>query len=217
MIVSTFRRLPPRLYFYQNETYIYCLVETNYIPISVTFKLFYKKKFVFKLNAKDIMDLNLIDSTNCSASAESRRTTDRIRDEDTNEKEFDFFMSYSHNDTELLRPIIKLLEGEPFNLKCCDFNRDFLFGTSTIHNIEWGLTSCKAVALFLTPDFLESDYCQHEQDLALTLALENQCKLIPVVLRPCKLPGTLGRIHYLEESNPSVIAKELDNRLKIGK
>ena len=90
---------------------------------------------------------------------------DRVK-ENLQEKNYDAFIAFCHDDDEwvfdTLRP--KLEDEHGFHL--CIHDRDFVPGAAITENIITAIESSRRVILVLTPNFVESKWCEYEFQLA---------------------------------------------------
>ena len=104
------------------------------------------------------------------------------------------FFSYSHADTKLYKQLRKHFAAlERATLVQCFADRQILPGDEWDHVIKQALDECDLVLLLVSPDFIASQYCYEEE---VQRALErnrtdpNQCRIVPVFLRPCDFKHT---------------------------
>lgn len=132
------------------------------------------------------------------------------------DKEYHLFLSHSSPDEPDVIPILNILESEPYNLKCYIDRRDFMAGETTMANINHALGNSAATVFFLTPNFIESSYCNHEKDIAYSMFMEGGGRVIPVILKPCCLPDEFRNIHYIDDAFPESIAEKIFKCLTTG-
>lgn len=95
----------------------------------------------------------------------------------------EIFFSYAHEDERLMDDVRRQLvvyERRGRILKWHD--REIPPGTEWREHIDARLGRAKIVLLFVSPDFLDSDYCYENEGEA---ALAGDARVIPVILRPC--------------------------------
>ena len=68
-----------------------------------------------------------------------------------------------------------------------------------MENISQAICYSKKTIAVLTPDFVESEWCGHELQKALTRIRFHQ--VVPVVFRSCEIPLTLQDRTYLDWEN----------------
>jgi hypothetical protein len=95
----------------------------------------------------------------------------------------EIFFSYAHEDDDLMNDVRRQLvvyERAGRILKWHD--RQIPPGTEWRDVIDARLHSAKIVLLFVSPHFLDSDYCY---DVEGKTALAGQARVVPIILRPC--------------------------------
>ncbi len=73
--------------------------------------------------------------------------------------DFDVFISYSHVDKAWVRCEL-LTRIEQAGLKAFIDYRDFTRGVPSIKEMERGVVKCRKTLLLLTPDYVQSDWCE---------------------------------------------------------
>ena len=115
--------------------------------------------------------------------------------------EFDAFLCYSKHDRDWVKMLLKGLEERKY--RCCVDFRDFLVGAYIVDNIYKAINTSRKTIAVLSPDFVESEYCKHELQTALSFQIQHQ--VIPILIRPCEVPPFLqDNITYLEWCQPDV-------------
>lgn len=132
--------------------------------------------------------------------------TKRTRSElDT--REFDVFLSHSSVD----KPwVIKLKDalvryGLSVWLDKDEIRPGDLFGEA----LEQALDNCRAVALIISPEAINSGWFKEEYYRALSLATDRQTHLIPVILRDVELPGFLLSRNWVDFRNETAYAENI--------
>ena len=115
---------------------------------------------------------------------------------------YDAFLCYSSADkTWVRRTLLPTLRS--YNLRVCIDFEDFEAGTYIIENIADAIFSSRKTIAVLSPDFVESDWCQKELMMAST-QIRNRHKVIPVMYRECEVPRFLCDVTYLDWCNEDV-------------
>ena len=98
-----------------------------------------------------------------------------------------------------------VLEAEPYNIKCCFADRDFLCGKPITTSIEERLEQSMAAVFFLTPNFINSEFCKQEHLIAQQMAFirESKFRIVPVLLQDCQMPARFECITYIDGRNKS--------------
>lgn len=103
------------------------------------------------------------------------------------------FISYAHADRAELLPFVEqlqpLVEREQLNLF---FDAERLqAGDVWDDKLQAALQSCELFLLFASPASLASAFCiQRELLVAIDRQRRGQCRVVPVVLRPCDWPAS---------------------------
>ncbi len=101
------------------------------------------------------------------------------------EKEFMamFFISHSSKDATIVRNLMDLLQNQ-FNLSRSDFfltsDEELTYGGDWVEQIRKGMEECKIILPFITPNYLQSQFCLCE----LGATWVNKQAIIPVVVPP---------------------------------
>ncbi|XP_029188290.2 uncharacterized protein LOC114955591 isoform X2 [Acropora millepora] len=113
------------------------------------------------------------------------------------EARYDVFICYSYKDIEWVKEL--LAELEKLHFVCCIDFRDFVPGAAIVENISEAIyCSAKTIAV-LSPDFVNSEWCNRELQQALMRIRLHQ--VVPIVYRSCVVPLTLQDKTYLDWEN----------------
>jgi hypothetical protein len=105
------------------------------------------------------------------------------------EFDYDVFISYSSHDKEWVRGVL-LKRIERVGLRAFIDFRDFKPGAPSIKEMERGVTTCRKTLLVLTPDYIESGWCEVENIMLQTLDPANrELRLVPMLKTQCKRFG----------------------------
>ena len=113
---------------------------------------------------------------------------------------YDVFICYSSKDLAFVRELLAELENRLF--VCCIDYRDFLPGPAIMENITEAIYFSRKTIAVLSPDFLDSEWCNHELQKALTRIRSHQ--VVPVMYRNCEIPLVLRDRTYLDWENCDV-------------
>jgi len=106
---------------------------------------------------------------------------------DRGQFEYDVFISYSHKDEEWVsKTLLPMLEAAGLKV-CIDF-RDFEVGRRSIYNMQDATSRSRRTMLVITEDWLSSEWTGLESVLAYQNVSAGEGRIIPVLLKPCKLP-----------------------------
>ncbi|XP_074628262.1 uncharacterized protein LOC141886124 isoform X1 [Acropora palmata] len=110
---------------------------------------------------------------------------------------YDVFICYSYKDIGWVKELVA--ELEKLHFVCCIDYRDFVPGAAIVENISEAIYySAKTIAV-LSPNFLNSEWCNRELQQALTRTRKHQ--VVPIVYRSCAIPLTLQDRTYLDWEN----------------
>lgn len=110
----------------------------------------------------------------------------------------EIFFSYAHEDEALMDDVRRQLIVFERNGKIIKWHdRMIPGGAEWREEIDQRLLSASIVLLFMSPHFIESQYCYEvEGRTALRRHEENRARVIPIVLRPCAWEATpFGELH----------------------
>ena len=132
------------------------------------------------------------------------------------EFDYDVFISYSSHDKDWVRGIL-LKKIEKSGLCAFIDFRDFERGAPCIREMERGVVKCRKTLLVLTPDYINSEWCEIESVMAQTQSPANRdLRLIPVLKRECNKPlsiGALVHIDFTEGADSNLAWQQLLNAL----
>lgn len=104
----------------------------------------------------------------------------------SNPKKHKLFISYSHQDEELIKEFIKHLAPLKNNEMIEDwYDRKILPGKDYQKQIDNNLDDADIICLFISADFLNSKSCNLEKKRAIKLSEKLGTLVIPIILSPC--------------------------------
>jgi len=103
-----------------------------------------------------------------------------------------FFASYAREDQEIALKLAKDLRAAGANLWLDQL--DIQYGDKWDTAVEEALETCGGMLLILSPDAVASDNVKDE----VNYALQEKKRLLPVIVRKCKIPFRLGRVQYID-------------------
>jgi hypothetical protein len=114
------------------------------------------------------------------------------------EFEYDVFISYSSRDKGWVRG--ELLKGiESAGLRAFIDFRDFKRGATGMREMERGVTICRKTLLVLTPNYIESEWCEIESIMSQKLGAANRSlRLIPLLKTECEEPSHIGALTHID-------------------
>ncbi|XP_033110423.1 toll-like receptor 2 [Anneissia japonica] len=119
---------------------------------------------------------------------------------------FDAFISYSSKDCKWVSNVLHpTLENDPYNFRLCIDYRNFMPGNSIVDNIAQAIRCSRKTIMILTKNFLRSQWCYFELEMARIRLLENSENLFIIVLlerittkdMPLKLQQVLRKKSYI--------------------
>ena len=118
------------------------------------------------------------------------------------EYKYDVFISYSHADRAWVwDELLPRLEGA--GLRVCIDDRDFEIGVPSLINMERAVDNSRHTLVVLTPAWIESQWTEFESLLAGTTdPAGRRRKLIPLMLKSCKLPPRIAMLTYADFTQP---------------
>jgi len=130
------------------------------------------------------------------------------------EYQYDVFISYSHADQEWVRgDLLPQLEG--VGLKVIIDYRDFEIGVPSLINMERAVENSRHTLIVLTPAWLKSEWTEFESLLAGTAdPVGRRRKLIPLMLKSCKLPSRIAMLAYADFTQPHDHANQFSRLLE---
>ncbi|XP_047132228.1 myeloid differentiation primary response protein MyD88 isoform X2 [Hydra vulgaris] len=116
---------------------------------------------------------------------------------------YDVFISYAKDDISFAKLIKNRLENENGFKVCIDYC-DFLPGYNPFEQICSVIEEkCRKVIVILSPNFNESNNCQTQAKIALSLSFEfNKNKVIPILYKKCEIPRILKLLTRLDCTDP---------------
>jgi len=123
---------------------------------------------------------------------------------------YDAFISYSHRDADWVwTKLVPYLRGQ--GLQVCVDRDCFQLGSTTVLAIEAAVENSRLVILIITPEYLESEWCQFENTLIQTLDPgARRGRTIPVLLKDSELPLRLRIMNYLDLTRAASTEAQLD-------
>lgn len=113
------------------------------------------------------------------------------------EPKYDVFICYSYKDVDWVKELSAELEKRGF-ICCIDF-KDFVIGAPIVENISDAICYSRKTIAVLTPDSVQSNWCCHELQKALTRIRFHQ--VVPIVYKSCEIPLILQDRTYLDWEN----------------
>jgi tetratricopeptide (TPR) repeat protein len=112
--------------------------------------------------------------------------------------DYDVFISYSSHDKAWVRGEL-LTRIEQAGLKAFIDYRDFTRGAPSIKEMERGVVECRKTLLILTPDYVESEWCDLEAIMVQTLTPANRkLRIIPLLKKECEKPLHVGALTHVD-------------------
>ncbi|XP_067657189.1 toll-like receptor 13 [Haliotis asinina] len=115
----------------------------------------------------------------------------------TEEKRFDAFVSYSESDGDwVYDELLDFLERE-LGLSLCEHSRDFQVGTFIVDNVMGALDSSRKTILVISNEYMKSDWCQFELQMALYSFLKHETDIVVILLHPIKVDFVTSSLRAL--------------------
>lgn len=109
------------------------------------------------------------------------------------------FLSHSHIDKPLARRLANDLTKH--GIRVWIDEAEILVGDSLIKKIREGIDEVDYLAALLSPESVSSQWVQEELEVAMNQQIEGKrVKVLPLICRPCPLPGFLIGKLYLDMS-----------------
>lgn len=125
-------------------------------------------------------------------------------DDQSNEKSlYDAYICYADADIDFVAFLAKFLESPQVNLKLYIRERDPLIGNMETEGFVEVLQSrCKRMLIVLSPDFLASNECVFQSNVAQALATSERKSrmLIPVIYKGCEVPASINMLTKVDLS-----------------
>jgi len=127
---------------------------------------------------------------------------------------YDVFISYSHADRAWVwDELLPRLEGA--GLRTCVDERDFEIGTPCLVNMERAVDDSRHTLIVLTPAWVKSQWTEFESLLVGTAdPAGRRRKLIPLMLKSCKLPSRIAILTYADFTEPHERPTQFSRLLK---
>jgi hypothetical protein len=120
---------------------------------------------------------------------------------------YDIFLSYSGQDREWVRKLADQIAEHKLhgrNLRVWFDERDMGPGEFIVSRLELALQESNYIGIVLTPEALKSDWVQFERNIFQSQdPMGARKKILPILLKDCKLPPSLAAISYIDFRNPS--------------
>ena len=126
------------------------------------------------------------------------------------------FVSFSHKDSELAKPILNELDVLNLNYWIDDHIEP---GEAWVDTIEDALNEASVFVLLLSPDFVASEWSMYEMGHAITAFKRTGAILIPVIIKDVVIPRFVKNIQYLDATSmsPRDIANQINSIIERGR
>ena len=137
------------------------------------------------------------------------------------ELKYDAFVSYSNDDNDwVYDELLHYLEGQ-LGLRLCEHSRDFEGGKLIVDNVFDALDTSGKTILVISNEYMKSDWCQFELQMALNAFYKDETELVVVLLEPIEpghvtssLRALMTLVTYIEWSNDEEAKSLFKERLK---
>lgn len=126
-----------------------------------------------------------------------------IDDQNDKKSVYDAYVCYADADLEFVAFLAKFLESPDINLKLYIRERDPLIGNMEMEGfIEVLQSRCKRMLIVLSPDFLSSNECVFQSNVAQSLATNERKSrmLVPVIYKRCEVPTSINMLTKVDLS-----------------
>lgn len=125
---------------------------------------------------------------------------------------YNIFISYNHFDREWVETKL-MVPLELVGLVVCPLDPEP--GLIKIANIEEAITKSEHILLIITPEWLQDQWNAYEKSITLTLyPIAKKRVIIPLVLRPCKLPLHLDQFTAIDLTTPDKWAAGIERLIQ---
>jgi hypothetical protein len=125
------------------------------------------------------------------------------------------FLSHNHNDKPFVRRLANDLTAK--GIKVWIDEAEIKIGDSLIRKISSGIYEMDFLGVVLSPDSVQSRWVQEELEQALHIQIsEAYVKVLPILLRDCKMPGfLLDKVYadFRDENNYQLALEKLAERV----
>ena len=112
------------------------------------------------------------------------------------------FFVHAFEDRGWVSEVMARLESPEYSLKCCSADRKFDLGVPVCQNITKCVQTSVKTVVVLSPSFSESPWCSYITRMTVGMDLDKKQRLlVPVMLRPCRVPEFIGRLNPIEVQN----------------
>ena len=102
------------------------------------------------------------------------------------------FFAYHEKDQFWVDHVVRKLESEPMNFRCCYSARDFDETVPFVQNILCSIMLSQRIVVVLTPSFVGESWSLYEEGITHVTSLsQRRQRVIPVVLEECLIPESL--------------------------
>jgi hypothetical protein len=105
---------------------------------------------------------------------------------------FHLFFAYNEKDKFWVDNVVRKLESEPMNFRCCYAERDFDENVSAVQNVLCSIMLSQRIVVVLTGSFVSESWSLYEESIThLTSLSQRRQRVIPVLLEECAIPESL--------------------------
>ena len=132
---------------------------------------------------------------------------------------YDFFVSHSGTDTIWVSKLVNRVASHDFQgrkLRVWYDENDLKPGDYILRSIEVAIEESRFIGLVLTPQAVESEWVQLERVIVQSAdPASKQKKIIPLLLKDCKIPAAIKPIKYIDFREPQSFEKGLSQLLAV--
>lgn len=120
---------------------------------------------------------------------------------------YDVFLSHSSMDKPWVTQLAADLQRH--NVRVWLDQAEMRPGETLVQALEAGLAQCRTVVLVVTPEALASPWVREEYHTAMTMAVAQDKRLIPALLRQAEMPGFLASRLWVDFRDPATYATQV--------
>lgn len=134
---------------------------------------------------------------------EHKKRIGDAEDRPTSHKRYDAFVCFAARDKQFLKKLVTTMEAQPYNLRLCYPERDFLGGGCYLENAALAIEQrCKKFVVLLSKNYDGSEGAVYESHIAITLEPgAQQQRIIPILLEDeyrKTIPKPMAHLTYLD-------------------
>lgn len=126
---------------------------------------------------------------------------------------YDVFISYNQSDKEWVLYLAKRLKRRKFKVFLDEWG--IRVGESIPAGVRRGLRESRYIILIMTPEWVNSEWCQLETDTVVVFdPSARRRRIIPILLKDCEIPDDIVRLKYIDFRNSTLFEENFDLLVK---